>query len=227
MSSSNDTEESKKAAAFESIKYVQDGMVLGLGTGSTVKYAIKALGQRIKEENLDIVAVPTSEDTQKKALDQGIDIQCLDTCSEVDLCIDGADEVDNNFNLIKGGGGALTREKIVASAARKFIVIVDESKLVAKIGDFPVAIEYLSFAERFVEKEISDLGGRPEKRRDFNTDNGNLIFDSKFSINDPCSLERKLNMIPGVLENGVFAFRKPEVVIVGKENEIDTFTHGR
>ncbi|OYT54943.1 MAG: ribose 5-phosphate isomerase A [Candidatus Altiarchaeales archaeon ex4484_2] len=209
-------EESKKTAGEASALFVEDGMVLGLGTGSTVKYALEAIAKRIKEEGLDVVALPTSKSTEELASSLGIKLSSLKEYSDIDLCIDGADEVDEDFNLIKGGGGAHTREKIIASASKKFIVVVDESKMVEKIGGFPVAVEFLGFGKRLVANQLHRIGGDPRLRGSFETDNGNLIFDTKFYIDDPLSLEDRINSIPGVLENGIFSRRRPERVIVGR-----------
>ncbi len=209
-------EESKKTAGEQSALFVEDGMVLGLGTGSTIKYAIEAIAQRIKREGLDVVALPTSKSTQELASNLGIKLSSLMEYSDIDLCIDGADEVDADFNLIKGGGGAHTREKIIATASKKFIVVVDEGKMVEKIGGFPVPVEFLKFGKRLVANQLHRIGGDPIFRKNFETDNGNLIYDTKFYIDDPLKLEERMNLIPGVLDNGIFSHRRPERVIVGR-----------
>ncbi len=209
-------EESKKTAGKRSALFVEDGMVLGLGTGSTVRYAIEAIAGRIRDEGLDVVALPTSKPTEELASSLNIKLSSLIEYSDIDLCIDGADEVDKELNLIKGGGGAHTREKIIASASKEFIVVVDESKMVDRIGGFPVAVEFLGFGKRLVANQLRRIGGDPICRKNFKTDNGNLIFDTKFYIDDPLSLEDRINSIPGVLENGIFSRRRPERVIVGR-----------
>jgi len=214
------TETSKKTAGQAAASHVEDGMVLGLGTGSTVKYAIEEIASRIKKENLDVVGVPTSKATADLAQKLGIELSSLKERSDIDLCIDGADEVDEEFNLIKGGGGAHTREKIVAAASKRFIVVVDESKMVERIGSFPVPVEFLGFGQRYVANELRAIGGGPQLRSGFKSDNGNYIYDTNFYIGDPLALETKINAIPGVLENGIFAQRKPEMVLVGLKDKI-------
>lgn len=220
----NPIESSKKAAGEKAADYVKDGMVLGLGTGSTVKYFIERLARKIKEESLDVAGIPTSIATEKLAKALGIQMTSFAECEGIDLDVDGADEVDAAYNLIKGGGGALTREKIVASVSRRFIVIVDAKKVVGRIGAFPVAIEVLPFAETPVRNEIIALGGLPKKRDGFLTDNGNIVLDARFNIIDAEALEEDLKSIPGVVESGIFAKRRPEKVIVGdasKTREIE------
>jgi ribose 5-phosphate isomerase A len=210
----NDAEASKKAAGERSVEYVRDGTILGLGTGSTVRYFIEKLASRIKEEGLDITAVPTSVASEKLARSLGIKLSTVNEHPKMDLDVDGADEVDPKFNLIKGGGGAHTREKIIASASKEFIVIVDRSKMVSRLGNFPVPVEVLPFSEKYVWGEIVAMGGLPRMRAGFVTDSGNIILDCRFNIIDPEKLESDLKCIPGVVEDGVFAKRKPEKVIV-------------
>ncbi len=207
---------SKKTAAEKAVEFVGDNMVVGLGTGSTVEYAIKKLA-RIEK---NIIAVPTSRRTEKLAEKLGIPLTPPDKCEFIDIDIDGADEVDPEFNLIKGGGGAHTMEKRVAEKSNTFIVVVDYKKLVKKLGNFPVAIEIKPSKKDYVEKELKKLGGVPKMREDFRTDNNNIIIDTKFDIKNPYELEERLNSIPGVVENGIFSKRKPEKVIVGHGNEV-------
>jgi ribose 5-phosphate isomerase A len=209
-----DAEASKKAAGEKAASYVKDGMILGLGTGSTVRYFIEKLGAQIKEQGLDITAVPTSVASEKLARSLGIKLSTVNENPKMDLDVDGADEVDPKFNLIKGGGGAHTREKIIASASKEFIVIVDRSKMVSRLGNFPVPVEVLPFSEKYVWGEIVAMGGLPRRREGFVTDSGNIILDARFNIIDPEKLETDLKCIPGVVEDGVFAKRKPEKVIV-------------
>ncbi|MFH0860597.1 MAG: ribose-5-phosphate isomerase RpiA [Candidatus Altiarchaeota archaeon] len=212
---------SKKTAATAALKYVEDGMTVGLGTGSTAECFIEALAKEVKK-GLSVLGIPTSERTKKLAKSLGIPTAELNDKNILDLCVDGADEVDKKFNLIKGGGGALTREKIVASAALKYVVIVDESKLVKKIGTFPLPIEVIPFAQNYVLNELLEIGEGAEIRKGFKTDNGNVIIDVKgLDFSDPLALETELNNIPGVLENGIFSIRQPEIVIVGKGKEHD------
>jgi len=212
----NKINEEKRIAAERAVGFVGDGMILGLGTGSTVEFALKKLSERIEDENLEIIGIPTSNATERRAGELGISLSTLDEHPEIDLDIDGADEVDKKFNLIKGGGGAHTREKVIAEASKEFIVIVDSGKVVERIGKFPVAVEVIPFSMGFVKKKLKELGGAPRLRGDFVTDNDNLILDTKFDyIRDPELMEKTLNNIAGVLENGIFAHRKPDKVIVG------------
>ncbi len=207
---------SKKTAAEMAVDFIEDGMVIGLGTGSTAEYAIK----RLAEKNLDIIAVPTSRRTERLAGELGIPLASMNEYREIDVDIDGADEIDPDFNLIKGGGGAHTWEKRIAEKSNTFIVIVDHTKLVKKLGNFPVAIEVEPSERDSVEEELKHLGGIPELRKNFRTDNGNVIVDTKFDIKEPHELEERLNSIPGVIENGIFSKRKPEIVIVGYDKEV-------
>jgi len=210
----------KRNAGREAVKFVRDGSVLGLGTGSTVKYFLEALSERIKKEELDVIGIPTSIETKKQSESLGIKISSLEEHPVVDLDVDGADQVDERFCLIKGYGGALTREKIVAFASKKFICIVDETKLSQNLNK-SVPVEVIPFAKGFVEVELKKSGGIPKKRPDFITDNKNFIFDTLFNtITEPLSLEKRLNEIPGVVENGIFAIKRPETVIIGNEEKV-------
>ena len=209
-----DLELSKKSAAAKALEYVEDGMVLGLGTGSTANYFIELLAEKIKEEDLSIVGIPTSTRTKELALGLGIKLSTLEQ-HQPDLDVDGADQIDAEFNLIKGGGGAHTREKKVATASKRFIVIADSTKLVDTL-DWHVPIEVLPQSREQVEQKLLEIGGKPELRENFTTDGGNLILDTKIEIPDALELESRLNSIPGVIDNGIFAKRRPELVIMGK-----------
>lgn len=215
----NNQDLSKKTAGYAAAGYVRDGMVVGLGTGSTVKYFIEKLAQRAQNEELKIICIPTSVASEELALSLGLALTNLKEHPTIDLDIDGADEVDPKFNLIKGGGGALTREKIVAESSKKFFVVADGKKMVKRLGAFPVAIEVLPFAEGKAQRELKSLGGLPKKRENFTTDNGNIILDTKFNIVNPVKLEEDINSISGVIENGIFSRRKPEKVIIGMGGE--------
>ena len=211
--------ELKKIAGYTAAERVKEGNVVGLGTGSTTHYFIERLGERIKEEKMNILGIPTSYQSFLLAKDSGIIITTLDE-HYIDIAVDGADEVDNDFNLIKGGGAAHTLEKIVDESAEKFVVIVDDSKLVDALGEFPVPLEVIPQACRTVSDHIKAFNGIPSlrmaERKDgpVITDNGNFVIDVKFeTINDPAALEKELNSIPGVVENGIFAGIVDEVIV--------------
>ena len=206
-------EELKLIAAREAVGLVKDKMVIGLGTGSTVKYVISELGKK----ELDIVAVPTSSDTEKLARGAGIKLASPNDYKRLDMAIDGADEVDNELNLIKGRGGALTREKIVASLTDNFIVVVDESKLVDRLGA-PVAVECLQFGKEQVRTRLEEMGASVVERK-FTTDDGNIILDAKFD-EIKMDMEEKINNIPGVVENGLFPNSYVNRVYVGTRNGV-------
>jgi len=217
-------EEMKKRAGEEAAKYVKDGMVVGLGTGSTVKYTIIKLGEMVKE-GLDIIGIPTSLATEKLAREKGIKLGDLNDYDYIDLTIDGADEVDGNLNLIKGGGGALLREKMIAYASNYEIIVVDESKVKNYLGDFPLPVEIVKFGYKKTMKNLESLGCKPSLRLKneipYITDNGNYIIDCKFEkILQPEKIERKIDEIPGVVEIGLFINLANEV-IVGKKEGIE------
>ena len=201
----------KKAINQIEKKFTRD-MVLGIGTGSTVNFFIEELS---KHKNHFYGAVSSSEASSKLLKAIGIDVFSLNDVSEVSFYIDGADEVSPNNHLIKGGGGAHTREKIVAASSKEFICIVDKSKLVKQLGNFPLPIEVIPESRSMVARKIVALGGTPEYRNGFITDQGNEIIDVKdLEIPDPEALEIYLNNIPGVVDNGIFAFNKPSTVLV-------------
>lgn len=206
---------SKKTAGYRALDYVMEGMILGLGTGSTAQYFIERLAKKIKNEGIKIIGIPTSIATKKLAEGLGIPLSTIKEYPRIDLDVDGVDEIDKKFNLIKGGGGAHTMEKIVANASKNFIVIADYTKIVKKIGNFPVPVEIYPDKLKFVENELKKIGGIPKIRKNFKTDNGNIIIDTKFEIENPAELEDRINSIPGVIDNGIFSKRKPEIVIVG------------
>ncbi|MFA6209374.1 MAG: ribose-5-phosphate isomerase RpiA [Candidatus Obscuribacterales bacterium] len=222
-SSAVDTE--KRIAAERAVEFVEDGMTLGLGTGSTVAFVLQALARRVKE-GLKIEGIPTSEATAKLARELGIALTDFEQTTFCDLAIDGADEVDGRLNLVKGGGGALLREKIVASSARKFMVIVDSHKLVEKLGKFHVPVEVIQFASPLVQRKISDLGGNGQVRllstgQPFITDEGNHILDCDFGlIGKPAELADQLEKIPGIVEHGLF-INYATMVIVGRGDDVE------
>ena len=208
--------EMKKRAAEKAIEYVEDDMIVGVGTGSTVAYFIDALAarkDRIKG------AVSSSEQSTQRLHAHGIEVIDLNVAGPLSLYVDGADECDPHKRLIKGGGAALTREKIIAEASRNFICIVDPSKQVPVLGKFPLPVEVIPMARSLVAREILKLtGGQPVWRDGIVTDNGNLVLDvHHLSIVDPVAMERELNQIPGVVSVGLFARRPADIVIVGGE----------
>jgi ribose 5-phosphate isomerase A len=201
----------KEIAGFEASKEVNDGDVVGLGTGSTTHYFIESLGKRIEEEEIKIMGVPTSHRSFLLAKQWKIPITTLDE-HDIDIAVDGADEIDSDLNLIKGGGGAHTLEKIVDYSAKVFIVIADERKLVETLGKFPVPLEVISEAVKPVFSTLKDMGAEPSIRMakfkdgPVISENGHFILDAKFlKINNPIHLEKDLNSIPGVVENGIFS----------------------
>ena len=210
---------SKLNASIEAIEYIKPKIdmnsIIGVGTGSTVNYFIQELS---KIKHMFKGAVSSSEASTELLEKSGIEVFELNDVNEILVYVDGADEVDTSHNLIKGGGGAHTREKIVASASNEFVCIVDKSKLVKALGNFPLPVEVMIKSRSYVAREIVKIGGSPELRKDFLTDQGNQILDIKdLTINNPLDLEQRINLIPGVLDNGLFANCKPQKVIVGKD----------
>lgn len=210
---------SKLNASIEAIEYIKPKIridsIIGVGTGSTVNFFINELA---KIRHLFKGAVSSSDASTKLLESHDIEVYELNDVNEILIYVDGADEVDTSHNLIKGGGGAHTREKIVASASNEFVCIVDESKLVNLLGNFPLPVEVIIKSRSYVAREIVKIGGSPELRKNFVTDQGNQILDVKdLTIENPLDLEKRINLIPGVLDNGLFANCKPQKVIVGKD----------
>ena len=210
---------SKLNASIEAIEYIKPKIdmnsIIGVGTGSTVNYFIEELA---KIKHIFKGAVSSSEASTQLLKKFGIEVFELNDVNEILVYVDGADEVDTDHHLIKGGGGAHTREKIVASASNEFVCIVDKSKLVKTLGNFPLPVEVMIKSRSYVAREIVKIGGLPELRKDFLTDQGNQILDIKdLKIDNPSQLEQKINLIPGVLDNGIFAKCKPQKVIVGSD----------
>lgn len=206
----------KKNAAERAVEWIEDGMTVGLGTGSTAYWAILRIGERVKE-GLNIRAVASSIRSEQLAKEHGIPFVSLDDIDRIDLTIDGADEVDADLNLIKGGGGALLREKVLAAASDRFVVIVDETKLVRTLGEFPLPVEIVPFGSRLTLNRLAALGGHPVLReaegKRYVTDNGNWIADCRFGrIAEPERLGAELNRIPGVVDNGLFTGMTTAVV---------------
>ncbi len=218
-------ESEKELAGRAAAELVRDGDVVGLGTGSTAYFAVVALGERVKT-GLKIVGIPTSNATAGLAKKVGVPLTTLDEHPEINITLDGADEIDPHLNLIKGGGGALLREKVVASASKKMVVISDSSKLVPVLGRFPLPVEVISFARAVVEKKIASLGASVKWRTraegsPYLTDNGNPILDCSFGkIEDPAGLARILSDTPGVVEHGLF-IGLANVALVGRGNRIE------
>ena len=216
----------KQLAGEKAVEFVKDGMLLGLGTGSTVYWSILKLGELV-EKGLDIKGVPTSKNTERLAIELGIPLVNLSSINQLDLTIDGADEANENFELIKGGGGALLREKMVASISKRFIIVVDESKLVTDLGQFPLPVEIVPFGWELTFKQIRKLGCEPVLRMESNVpfinDNGNYILDCNFEkIQDANELNNTLNMIPGVVENGLFVNMADTIVIGKRDDSVNT-----
>lgn len=222
----NDLESQKAAAAHAAVSEVLDGMLVGLGTGSTAAYAVKEIGRRVSESSLKIKAVATSVATDALARSVGIDVIGFEDVSLVDLTIDGADEIDPLFNAIKGGGGALLREKVVASASKRTIIIVDSSKPVEYLGRFNLPIEILPFAVSWVEYSLRRLNGDPKRRMrndgtPFLTDQGNMILDTNFGlIENPLQLATELDNIPGIVEHGLF-LTEIDSVYIGRPEGVE------
>jgi ribose 5-phosphate isomerase A len=213
-------DEQKRAVAKAAIQYVPAGCIIGVGTGSTANYFIDELAG-IKQ-NLE-GAVASSETTARRLRDRGIEVLDLNSVDELPVYVDGADEITEHLHMIKGGGGALTREKIVAAVARKFICIADQSKLVPILGKFPLPVEVIPMARGYVAREITRLGGQPALRQGFTTDNGNVILDIHgLEILDPVELESTLNQITGIVMNGLFARRGADILLLSSENGIRT-----
>ncbi|WP_159887434.1 ribose-5-phosphate isomerase RpiA [Paenibacillus puerhi] len=211
--------EAKRAAAEKAVEYIEDGMIVGLGTGSTAYWAIQRIGQRM-QEGLTIQAVATSSRTESLARELGIPIISTSGLGTIDLTIDGADEVDPRWNAIKGGGGALLREKIVAASSRQLILVVDESKLVDRLGRFPLPVEIVPFGADLTVEQLGKLGCVPTRRitaadgSPYLTDNGNYIVDCEFgSLADPEDVHDRINRIPGVVDNGLFLQMAGKVIV--------------
>ena len=214
----------KKAVAEAAIDYIRAGDLVGVGTGSTVDYFINALariGGRIEG------AVASSEKTAKQLLAAGIPVIDLNTAGTLPIYIDGADQANHNLQLIKGGGGALTREKIIASASTRFICIIDETKIAEPFGSFPLPIEVIPMARSFVARELSKMGGVPRWRENFISDNGNMILDTTaLDMSDPLKLEADINQLTGVVACGLFAQRPADELLIASPQGIQTKRRG-
>ena len=215
-------DELKQAVARAALDYVVEGQLVGVGTGSTARLFIEALAE-IKHKISGAVA--SSEDTKMRLERHGIKVFDLNDVTDLPVYIDGADEINAEMHMIKGGGGALTREKIVSAVAQKFICIADGSKLVDVLGRFPLPVEVIPMASAYVARELTRLGGTPVLREGFVTDNGNLILDVQgLQIVDPDDLETRINQIVGVVTNGLFACRPADVCLLGTPTGVQTHT---
>ena len=226
------TEQAKKRAALEAIKHVKDGFVIGLGSGSTAAYAIKELGIRRRKEELDVLGVPTSYQAFMLAVQNNIPITTLEEHNRLDLTIDGADQIDKELNLIKGMGGALALEKIVAASSKQLIIIADQNKKVNNLGqnDQPVPVEILRVATPLVVRRIKEMGAQPTIREGKGkvgpiiTDNGNIIIDADFGpINNPTELNVSLKQITGVVETGLF-IKMADIAYIGTPSTVERLT---
>lgn len=211
-------DEKKRSVAVAALAYIKDGDSLGVGTGSTVDFFIDALAEHA--ERLSAVASSSEASTQRLQV-LGIAVTDLNNIGDVDLYVDGADEATKHLHLIKGGGGALTREKILAGASRRFVCIVDDSKLVGVLGQFPLPVEVIPMARSYVARQLVKAGGQPILREGFVTDNGNHILDvHNLRITNPVELETRFNQIPGVVTVGLFARRGADTLLVGREDGV-------
>jgi ribose 5-phosphate isomerase A len=215
-----DQDEKKRQSALAALQYIPEGALLGVGTGSTVNFFIDALPEfrsRIR------AVVSSSEASTERLRKHGFDVVELSETGDLDLYVDGADEANEHFHLIKGGGGALTREKIVAAAARKFVCIIDDSKMVNVLGGFPLPVEVIPMARSYVARQLVKAGGQPEYRSGFVTDNGNEIIDVRgLSITNPPELEGQINQLAGVVTVGIFARRGADVLLIATDNGVET-----
>jgi len=209
----------KKAAAEAALQYITDASIVGVGTGSTANYFIDALAN--VKNNIE-GAIASSEATAQRLKSHGIPVLTLNEVDRLSVYVDGADESNKMLHLIKGGGGALTREKIVAAVAEKFICIADETKVVSQLGKFPLPVEVIPMARSYVARELVKLGGDPVYRIGFVTDNGNHILDvHNMDIAEPVAMETTINQIVGVVTNGLFAQRHADILIVGTQNGVE------
>lgn len=214
-------DEQKKQAAEAALAYIEDGSIVGVGTGSTVNLFIEFLAS-IKHRLEGAVSSSVATETLLKKYH--IPVLSLNSANELPVYVDGADEATKHLHLIKGGGGALTREKIVAAASKKFICIIDETKFVDVLGTFPLPIEVIPMAQSYVAREIVKLGGQPVLREGFTTDNGNIILDiHKLNILKPVELEQEFNKLAGVVTNGLFAQRPADILLVASNNGVQIF----
>ena len=213
-----DQDAKKRRAAEAALAYLQDGVTLGVGTGSTVNFLIDLLPD--VRNKIDAV-VSSSTGSSERLTKAGFAVSKLNSIGDVDIYVDGADEANKHRQLIKGGGGALTREKVLAAASRKFVCIVDDSKLVGLLGAFPLPVEVLPMAQSYVARQLTKMRGQPVWRENFVTDNGNHVLDvHNLSISNPPELESRINQIPGVITVGIFAQRPADVLLIAEDDDV-------
>ncbi len=214
----------KRLAALAALQYIQPGSVLGIGTGTTVNYFIDALPDvRTKIDTI----VASSKATEDRLRGLNFEVAELSETGNIDLYVDGADEANKHFHLMKGGGGALTREKVLANAAREFICIIDDSKWVGVLGKFPLPVEVIPMARSFVSRQFVKARGQPVLRKDYLTDNGNQVLDIyNLSITNPVEMEQRFNQIPGVVTVGIFANRPADKILMADDNQVKELNRG-
>jgi ribose 5-phosphate isomerase A len=216
--------EKKRLAALAALQYIQPGSVLGIGTGTTVNYFIDALPD--VRNKIDTI-VASSKATEDRLRGLNFEVAELSEIGNIDLYVDGADEANKHFHLMKGGGGALTREKVLANAAREFICIIDDSKWVGVLGKFPLPVEVIPMARSFVSRQFVKARGQPVLRNDYLTDNGNQVLDIyNLSITNPVEMEQRFNQIPGVVTVGIFANRPADKILMADDNQVKELNRG-
>jgi len=215
-------DQQKRAAAQAALDFIEPGEIIGVGTGSTTNFFIDALVS-VKGKVDGVIASSQASADRLQAI--GLPVLDLNRTGDLSLYVDGADEANAHLQLIKGGGGALTREKIVASASRRFVCIIDASKLSDHLGSFPLPVEVIPMAQSLVARKLIAMGGQPELRIDCITDNGNVILDVRnLDLTDPLATESEINLLPGVVDNGLFAARRADVLLVGRDDGVSQMT---
>lgn len=212
-------DQQKQVAAEAALDFIETGEIIGVGTGSTTNFFIDAL-VKVKSKVDGVVASSEASSQRLRAI--GLPVLDLNRTGDLSLYVDGADEATRHLQLIKGGGGALTREKIVASASRRFVCIIDQSKLSDHLGSFPLPVEVIPMAQSLVARKLISMGGQPELRTGFTSDNGNVILDVRgLDLTDPLRMEAEINLLAGVVDNGLFAVRRADVLLVGTDDGVD------
>ena len=212
-------DQQKQVAAEAALDFIETGEIIGVGTGSTTNFFIDAL-VKVKSKVDGVVASSEASSQRLRAI--GLPVLDLNRTGDLSLYVDGADEATRHLQLIKGGGGALTREKIVASASRRFVCIIDQSKLSDHLGSFPLPVEVIPMAQSLVARKLISMGGQPELRTGFTSDNGNVVLDVRgLDLTDPLRMEAEINLLAGVVDNGLFAVRRADVLLVGTDDGVD------